>query len=134
VKCNTDNLNFGVIGAWKRDENYYGLKNFVNGINNNKINLVICGSNIERLSLINFKNINVNLLGFVDDLDSFFNSIDLLIIPLEKGAGVKIKVLQSLIYGVPCIGTKVAFEGIDLNPNCIEFNDIRELISFINHE
>jgi hypothetical protein len=57
-----------------------------------------------------------------------------LIIPLEKGAGVKIKVLQSLIYGVPCIGTKVAFEGIDININFIEFKDISEIIKFINHE
>lgn len=130
----TDNLTFGIIGAWKRDENYYGLKTLIKGINENKINLLICGSNVERLSLINFNNINVNLAGFVEDLNTFFNSIDLLIIPLEKGAGVKIKVLQSLIYGVPCIGTKVAFEGIDFNRNFIEFNDISEIIKFINHE
>ncbi len=130
----TDNLTFGIIGAWKRDENYYGLKTLIKGINENKISLLICGSNIERLSLIDFNNININLAGFVEDINTFFNSIDLLIIPLEKGAGVKIKVLQSLIYGVPCIGTKVAFEGIDLNKNCIEFNDITEIINFINHE
>lgn len=134
INRNTDNLTFGIIGAWKRDENYNGLTNLIKGINKNRINLLICGSNIERLNLIDFNNINVNLIGFVEDLNSFFDSIDLMIIPLEKGAGVKIKVLQSLIYGVPCIGTKVAFEGIDLNKNCIEFNDINGLIRFINNE
>lgn len=134
INRNTDNLTFGIIGAWKRDENYNGLVNLIKGINKNRINLLICGSNIERLSIIDFNNINVNLIGFVQDLNVFFNSIDLMIIPLEKGAGVKIKVLQSLIYGVPCIGTKVAFEGIDLNNKCIEFSDINAIIRFINNE
>jgi hypothetical protein len=134
VNGNTDNLIFGIIGAWKRDENYNGLINLIKGINKNRINLLICGSNIERLNLIDFNNINVELVGFVEDLNTFFNSIDLIIVPLEKGAGVKIKVLQSLIYGVPCIGTTVAFEGIDLNEKCIEFNDIEAIIRFINNE
>ena len=128
------NLTFGVIGAWKRSENFDGLKKLIKGINKNKINLIACGSNIERLHLINFNKIDVNFIGFVDDLNSFFNLIDVLIIPLDRGAGIKIKVLQSMLYGVPCIGTEVAFEGIDLNNNCIVFNNISGIINFLNNE
>jgi hypothetical protein len=129
-----DVLTFGIIGAWNRDENFNGLKKFIKETKQVKIKLIICGSGIERLELIDFKQINVEMIGFVDDITFFFNLIDALIIPLEKGAGVKIKVLQALSYNVPCIGTTVAFEGIDNSDTFVQFDDISKLTNFLNYE
>lgn len=52
--------------------------------------------------------------GFVDDLFSIFEIAKLSVAPLRYGAGIKGKVLTSLGYGVPCIATSVASEGIGL--------------------
>lgn len=55
---------------------------------------------------------NVKYLGFQQDVAPWFNSLRLTVAPLRYGAGMKGKVISSLAYGVPCIGTSVAFEGM----------------------
>ena len=52
--------------------------------------------------------------GQVTDLADVLNTVRLTVAPLTYGAGVKGKVLDSLAYGVPCVGTPVASEGLDL--------------------
>ncbi|MGC1377555.1 MAG: glycosyltransferase [Anaerolineales bacterium] len=52
--------------------------------------------------------------GFVEDLGSLFTTAKLSVAPIRYGAGIKGKVLASLGYGVPCIATSVATEGIGL--------------------
>jgi len=56
---------------------------------------------------------NVRYLGFQPDIAPWFNSLRLTIAPLRYGAGMKGKVISSLAYGVPCVGTSIAFEGMD---------------------
>jgi O-antigen biosynthesis protein len=53
-------------------------------------------------------------LGFLASLDDLFNTIKLCVAPLRFGAGVKGKVITSLSYGVPCVCTPIAAEGIGL--------------------
>lgn len=52
------------------------------------------------------------MLGFVDDLDALYASAAAVVAPLWVGAGVKFKVVEALVRGVPVVGTAVAFEGI----------------------
>ncbi len=54
----------------------------------------------------------IRVLGFVPDMEPLLNSTRLSIAPLRYGAGVKGKVLQSMSYGVPVVGTSIAAEGI----------------------
>ncbi|MFJ4166437.1 glycosyltransferase [Microbacterium sp. NPDC089698] len=54
----------------------------------------------------------VRMLGFVDDLDTLYASAAAVVAPLWVGAGVKFKVVEALVRGVPVVGTAVAFEGI----------------------
>lgn len=59
----------------------------------------------------------VNVLGHVKDIDPVFHSVRLSVAPLRYGAGIKGKIATSLGYGVPVIGTSLAFEGMDLVHN-----------------
>ncbi|MGN8026991.1 glycosyltransferase [Microbacterium sp. 22242] len=54
----------------------------------------------------------IEFLGFVDDLEPLYARAAAVIAPLQVGAGVKFKVVEALVRGVPVIGTSVAFEGI----------------------
>ncbi len=54
---------------------------------------------------------DVVIAGHVPDLGAVYNTCRLSIAPLRFGAGVKGKVLLSLGYGVPVVGTHLAAEG-----------------------
>ncbi|MCG6986432.1 MAG: glycosyltransferase [Thiocapsa sp.] len=56
----------------------------------------------------------VSVLGYVEELDGLFERARLSIAPLRYGAGLKGKVVTSLGYGVPCVVTPVAAEGLEL--------------------
>ena len=56
----------------------------------------------------------VEVMGFVERLDDFFNTIRLSVAPLRYGAGAKGKVAASLALGVPCVATSIAAEGMGL--------------------
>jgi len=56
----------------------------------------------------------VQVAGFVRDIAPYFEQCRLSVAPLRFGAGVKGKINQSLAYGVPCIATTIAAEGMDL--------------------
>lgn len=57
---------------------------------------------------------NVEMVGFVEDLGSVLDHVRLTIAPLRYGAGIKGKVGSSLSYGVPCVATPIAAEGMGL--------------------
>ena len=56
------------------------------------------------------------LHGWVEDVAPLFASVRLSVAPLRFGAGFKGKVATSLAYGVPVVGTPMAFEGTGLAP------------------
>lgn len=54
----------------------------------------------------------VERAGFVDDLDEEYRSAAVALAPLRFGSGVKIKVIEALAAGLPCVATAVAVDGI----------------------
>lgn len=54
----------------------------------------------------------VDVVGFVADLDTVYRSADVVLAPVRQGAGVKFKVLDALVRGVPVVTTSVGAEGI----------------------
>jgi len=56
----------------------------------------------------------VTPLGQIDRLDGIFDRVRMTVAPLRYGAGIKGKVIDSLAAGVPCVGTPIAAEGLDL--------------------
>jgi GT2 family glycosyltransferase len=73
----------------------------------------IVGSNIPD-EIRNLENTSIRVLGFIDDLSIVFEKVKMSVAPLRFGAGIKGKILTSLSYGVPCIATSIATEGMKL--------------------
>ncbi len=56
----------------------------------------------------------VRVLGFVEDLRPLYASARAVIAPIRFGAGVKLKTVEALEYGVPTVATTIGAEGIEL--------------------
>lgn len=76
---------------------------------------------------------NVQIHGFVADLDSLLDRVRLSIAPLRYGAGVKGKINQSMACGVPVVSTTIGIEGMHLvsEQNCLVADDPKEFASQI---
>ena len=57
---------------------------------------------------------NVEVRGFVDDLDAVFSTSCALLVPLLAAGGLKLKVLTALYYGLPIVATECSVDGIPL--------------------
>lgn len=107
-----------LFGVWSRAENYEGLVWFIdNVIKSDKKRfedkIYVMGSGLSedfvKEELVPY---GIEYLGFVDDCYFEISKRKAMIVPLFKGAGIKVKVLDSYSTGTPVIGTDVAFEGI----------------------
>jgi O-antigen biosynthesis protein len=55
---------------------------------------------------------HVEFMGYVDDLREIYERSLLAIAPLTFGAGVKIKTIEAMQYGVPVVATSIGAEGL----------------------
>lgn len=107
---------FVFIGKWTREDNLDGVlwfyKTIVPHINKH-VTINIVGKNFPK-EKITCKNpmVSTNILGFVDNPYPLIAKSRAMIAPLFTGAGIKVKVIESLACGTPVIGTDIAFEGL----------------------
>lgn len=139
---NYDKINlekkFCFFGAWNRNENMEGIVWFFEKVFpsiNEEVKFEIIGPSLENsfLDKIQF-NDRIKYLGFLDDPYSKIAESEALIAPIFQGAGVKVKVVESLAIGTPIIGTPIAFEGIsNLGHNSMLLcTSAKEFINAIN--
>lgn len=57
---------------------------------------------------------NINFLGYVKDIESFFKYSKCMVAPLRYGAGVKGKIGQAFEYYLPVVTTSIGAEGMHL--------------------
>lgn len=79
-------------------------------IKNNSILFLIAGK------MPNFRE-NIKFLGFVDDLKQFLYAGDIAIIPIFRGSGVRIKMIDYLSAKIPMITTRQAVKGLEFKNN-----------------
>ena len=77
------------------------------------IKFFIVGSNPPQ-EIIALSSDNIVVLGFVPDITDVMNQVRISINPLRFGAGIKGKLITCMSYGLPCIGTSIAAEGMSL--------------------
>lgn len=104
------------FGKWKRSDNYDGLKWFFDNVMNLvdesiKVN-IIGGWLPDEFQRQYVDGTRVKYLGFVDNPYQLITNSLAVISPLFSGAGVKVKVVESLACGTPVVGNDIAFEGI----------------------
>lgn len=77
-----------------------------------KIKLHIAGRHAPK-SLLELKKANVIIHGEVKDAKDFINQHSIMIVPLQSGSGIRVKILEGMALGKVVITTSVGLEGID---------------------
>lgn len=74
--------------------------------------LYIAGSHSERLANEFSGRDDVVVTGFVEDVPGLMAKMEIALLPLRQGAGIKIKTLECMRAGLPVVTTAVGEEGI----------------------
>jgi len=77
----------------------------------------------------------VKFVGEVESVKEYFSQHGFLIVPLWSGSGVRIKLIEALAMGMPCISTTVGAEGLGLvhGQHLLEANRVEEWLQ-VAHE
>lgn len=99
------------------------------------IRLQIIGKGMENLRSQLPKDNKIELLGSVPDLKEYMENADLMILPIFKGSGMKVKTCECMMYGKYIIGSSETFEGYDVDYNLVGAlaNTKEEYIAAIEH-
>jgi GT2 family glycosyltransferase/glycosyltransferase involved in cell wall biosynthesis len=65
-------------------------------------------------SLLKYASGALEFVGYVPDLSALYSRARVALSPLRFGAGVKIKTVEAIQYGVPVVATSVGAEGLDI--------------------
>ena len=120
-KPNVDAIDYFVKEVWPLIENKLpGVK------------FKIVGSNMPE-DFSQYASESVELVGFVDDLGDVFDNVRLSVAPLRFGAGIKGKVVSSLSYGLPCVASSIAAEGMNLTDgvNILQSDDPQKFADLV---
>lgn len=104
------------VGTLTWEPNNHGICWFVKNVMpllKGKAELIIVGKGpSDELIGLCENNADINVLGFVDDLDEVYNDCDVMIAPIFIGSGQKVKVMEAFSRGCPVISTDFAAKGI----------------------
>jgi len=75
------------------------------------VRLYVVGSNPPR-EVLSLQSSDVIVTGFVKDLAPYFENCRVFVVPLRYGAGIKAKIIHSMIRGLPVVATPIGAEGI----------------------
>lgn len=102
-RVNREEMVIGFIGLPSHPPNLEAI-NFLNNyikpeliMRKNRFRIVIAGED-----------------GYIENIEDFYRSIDVLVAPLFAGSGSRIKILESLSYGRPVVTTQIGAEGIEV--------------------
>lgn len=106
------------VGSLRHTPNVEGLRHFLSAVwpkvlaRVPQTRLRVVGTPVPS-DLQNTSDTSVTWVGRVDDVGEEYLRAWVSIVPIYVGAGIRIKILESLSYGVPVVSTKMAVEGLD---------------------
>ena len=57
-----------------------------------------------------------SVLGWIDDVSTFYDQVEVVLVPLLTGTGVSIKTIEAAAHGAAIVTTTVGMRGLDLEP------------------
>jgi len=69
----------------------------------------------------------VEVVGEVESASQFLRGLSLLLYPLPRGSGMKVKVLEAIACGVPVVTTSAGAEGVDGGDGVVVSDDMNAL-------
>lgn len=98
--------------------NEIGIRNFIKNSfriiqkHTPGVKLLIAGKICDKLS--DLQNVDgVALIGWVPDLEKLYFKVDLVVVPVDRGTGMKVKAVEALMYGKTVLIHKHSATGID---------------------
>jgi len=80
-----------------------------------KVKFYVLGKQSDkRLAKISQHIPQIELCGFIEDIDEYLKRSRLFIVPLRFGSGMKVKVLEGMYRGLPMVTTEVGAEGLEV--------------------
>lgn len=76
---------------------------------------------------------NVKVIENPDDMTPIFSDAQYYIAPIFSGAGMKVKIAEAMMYGLPIIATSHALSGYKPSEAVINVNSIEEFVDAITH-
>ncbi len=76
--------------------------------------LIVAGRGTDRLGLRTTNGVTV--LGEIESARELLGELSVLVFPLLRGSGMKVKVLEAIASGVPVVATPAGAEGIEAGP------------------
>jgi glycosyltransferase involved in cell wall biosynthesis len=75
------------------------------------------------------------LHGYVDDLCAALSPCTLFLCPLQSGTGIKTKIVEALMLGLPVATTLIGAQGLDLvhGENCYIWQTPGDLVEILKH-
>lgn len=55
-------------------------------------------------------------MGYVEDVRPSVEAADVFIVPLRSGGGMRVKILDVWLWGLPIVSTSIGAEGIEVRP------------------
>lgn len=86
-----------------------------------KFTLKIAGSKSEHYRFLASGSIEV--IGWVENSTEFMSKSGTLVTPIQSGSGIRIKLLEAMALGIPCITTKLGAAGIDVSRSGLQIAD-----------
>jgi glycosyltransferase involved in cell wall biosynthesis len=56
----------------------------------------------------------IEVTGYVPDLSPYLEKADAMVVPLHAGGGMRVKILDGWLWGLPMVSTPIGAEGVDL--------------------
>jgi glycosyltransferase involved in cell wall biosynthesis len=84
--------------------------------------VVVAGYGSEKLPRAQ----NVEIIGPVDAISDFYDRIDVALAPIDQGGGMKVKVVEAMMHGLPVIATEHVKRGLpeSLAAACIDIEGL----------
>lgn len=79
------------------------------------VSILIVGKGMDKLRSSLWLTPEIEIVSDAPQLEQYFKQADIMVLPIFKGSGMKVKTCECLMFGKNIIGTDEAWEGYDLD-------------------
>jgi len=140
TNINYDCKTIGYLGNMSYGPNVEAVlwiyNNLLDRIEDKSIKLIVIGKSPDQRILKLSEDPRVVVTGMVDNIWNYVNAIDVFVLPIFTGAGLKNKVLELMYAGRPVVTTRIGNEGIDATDGehlfiCDNIDEFKQQVEFL---
>jgi glycosyltransferase involved in cell wall biosynthesis len=124
-------FNFSINIAGQVKNLIYPRKKFLRGLSNKYYTIIGRKDKLKGEFIKDTKKDYINFLGSVDDIKDFYNSVDLILIPITFGTGINVKMVEAMAFGVPVLSTECGIKGMESSSKYHHCKNIEQMVDYI---